>query len=167
MDICDKRLLKSEKRGTISTSRFEPFPRDCCEVLSSAGWVLGSGELGEGGVGLERLVEEVEGQRRGEAQGVRGGRNREESRIYTALRWAPSAVGHALETLGVNVKGNSNYVKQLLITELWKKKQKTKKQNLESSNTTLLEAATFSSLFLCFVCFFSLRLFGSSVATSV
>lgn len=49
MDICDKRLLKSEKRGTISTSRFEPFPRDCCEVLSSAGWVLGSGELGEGG----------------------------------------------------------------------------------------------------------------------
>lgn len=115
-------------------------------------------------------MEEVEGQRRGEAQGVRGGRNREESRIYTALRWAPSAVGHALETLGVNVKGNSNYVKQLLITELWEKnktKQKTKKKNLQSSNTTLLEAATFSSLFLCFVCFFSLRLFGSSVATSV
>lgn len=36
------------KRGTISTSRFEPFPRDCCEVLSSAGWDLGSGGKGRG-----------------------------------------------------------------------------------------------------------------------
>lgn len=60
---------------------------------------------------------------------MRGGRNREESRVYTALRWAPSAVGHALETLGVNVKGNSSYVKQLLINELWNKNRNQNKKN--------------------------------------
>lgn len=62
-------------------------------------------------MGLGRLESLVEGgKRRGEAW-VRGGRNREENQVYTALRWAPSAVCHALEKLGVNVKGNSNYVK--------------------------------------------------------
>lgn len=110
MDICDKRLLKFEKRNNIYKQVRNPSHMTAvrfCPVQAG---------LGEGGMGgrLESLVEG--GKRRGEVW-VRGGRNREENQVYTALRWAPSAVCHALEKLGVNVKGNSNYVKSLLVTE--------------------------------------------------
>lgn len=104
MDICDKRLLKFEKRNNIYKQVRNPSHMTAvrfCPVQAGLG----------GGVGLGRLESLIEGEkRRGEAW-VRGGRNREENQVYTALRWAPSAVCHALEKLGVNAKGNSNYVK--------------------------------------------------------
>lgn len=91
MDICDTRLLKFSKRGTISTRRYELFPRHCCEALSNAGW---RGE-GWGGGGSQEVREE----HRREVW-VRGGRKR----VYTALHEALSSVYHALEKAGAKVK---------------------------------------------------------------
>lgn len=65
MDISDKRHYWNLKRGTISTSRFKPFPFDCSGALSKAGWGRGGklesssqGRASKGGVGWGEVERE-------------------------------------------------------------------------------------------------------------